>query len=187
MGLSQDISVCLAGVHLDALETLPQTGLISGLGRSGGVNLQSIPGTVALLAALPPLHSRWKAQSSVHCKSSKGWEAFKNLNFKLNELSESDVLSDSELTEKKEDDKSLNEAGSQIEAQTGIMDVKKEEWEAISSYFKKLGYPDYHKNISLPAKCANIYRGGSLPSDKQSKEASIVRKQAYNEGFDFIA
>ncbi len=136
---------------------------------------------------LDPIFRNGQGNPSEFCKSPKGWEAFKNLNFKLNELSESDVLSDNELTEKKEDDKNLNEAGSQIEAQTGVMDVKKEEWEAISGFFRKLGYPDYHKNISLPAKCANIYIGGSLPSDKQSKEALIIRKQAYNEGFDFIA
>ncbi|WP_286260820.1 AIPR family protein [Pseudoalteromonas apostichopi] len=135
---------------------------------------------------LDPTFRGGQGNPSEFCKSSKGWEAFKNLSFDLNELASSDILDSTELKEKKEDDKNFNEAGAQIDAQTGIMDIKKEEWLAISSFYKDQGYPHYHKNISLPIKCANMYLGGDLPSDKQSKEALNIRSRAYNEGFDFI-
>ena len=135
---------------------------------------------------LDPAFRRGQGNPSEFCKSPKGWEAFKSLNFDLEILTKSDVLSTAELKQKKAEDININEAGSQIEAQTGIMDVKKEEWQAISSYFRTQGYPDYHKNIMIPTKCANMYLGGDLPTDKQSKEALNIRKLAYNGGFDFI-
>lgn len=135
---------------------------------------------------LDPTFRGGQGNPSEFCKSPKGWEAFKTLSFDLNELASSDVLDSTELKEKKEDDKNFNDAGAQIDAQTGIMDVKKEEWLAISNFYKDQGYPHYHKNISLPTKCANMYLGGDLPSDKQSKEALNIRSRAYGEGFDFI-
>lgn len=135
---------------------------------------------------LDPSFRQGQGNPSEFCKSQKGWDIFKTVNFDLELLTDSDLLNADELKEKKEDDKSLNEAGAQIDAQTGIMDVKKEEWLAISNFYKDKGYPHYHKNISLPTKCANMYLGGDLPSDKQSKEALNIRSRAYNEGFDFI-
>ena len=135
---------------------------------------------------LDPTFRSGQGNPSEFCKSPKGWEAFKTLSFDLNELASSDVLDSTELKEKKEDDKNFNDAGAQIDAQTGIIDVKKEEWLAISNFYEDQGYPHYHKNISLPTKCANIYLGGDLPSDKQSKEALNIRRRAYGEGFDFI-
>ncbi|GHF88121.1 AIPR family protein [Thalassotalea marina] len=135
---------------------------------------------------LDPSFRQGQGNPSEFCKSQKGWDIFKTVNFDLELLTDSDLLNANELKEKKEDDKNLNEAGAQIDAQTGIMDVKKEEWLAISNFYKDQGYPHYHKNISLPTKCANMYLGGDLPSDKQSKEALNIRSRAYNEGFDFI-
>lgn len=135
---------------------------------------------------LDPAFRGGQGNPSEFCKSPKGWEAFKTLSFDLNELVDSDVLDSAELKGKKEDDKSFNEAGAQIEAQTGIMDIRKEEWLAISNFYKDQGYPHYHKNISLPIRCANLYLGGNLPSDKQSKDVLNIRSRAYGEGFDFI-
>ena len=124
---------------------------------------------------------------SEFCKSQKGWDAFKELAFDLELLNPSDILSTEELKKKKEDDKTLNEAGAQIEAQTGIMDISKDEWGAIKNHYQSQGYPIHHKNVSLPNLCANIYSGGGLPSDKQSKESLKIRQKAYSEGFDFIS
>ncbi|ESP92741.1 AIPR family protein [Pseudoalteromonas luteoviolacea] len=136
---------------------------------------------------LNPTFRGGQGNPSEFCKSPKGWEAIKNLSFDLNELASSDVLDSTELKEKKEDNRHFNEAGAQIDSQTGVMDVKKEEWLAISSFYKNQGYPHYHKNISLPTKCANMFLGGELPSNKQSKEALNIRNRAYSEGFDFIS
>ncbi|MCU8058824.1 AIPR family protein [Shewanella sp. SM34] len=135
---------------------------------------------------LDPTFRGGQGNPSEFCKSPKGWEAFKALSFDLDILDISDVLSSSEIKEKKENNKNINEAGSQIEAQTGIMDVKPEEWNAIVVFYKSKGYPTYHKNISLPEKCYKMHVGGGLPSDKQSAEALRIRQKAYSEGFDFI-
>ena len=108
------------------------------------------------------------------------------MSFDLDILADSDVLDSSEIKEKKEANKNINEAGSQIEAQTGIIDVKPDEWKAIVVFYKSKGYPTYHKNISLPEKCYKMHVGGGLPSDKQSAEALRIRQKAYSEGFDFI-
>lgn len=135
---------------------------------------------------LDPAFRGGQGNPSEFCKSPKGWEAFRTLNFDLDILSGSDILDSYEIEEKKEDDKSLNEAGSQIEAQTGIIDVKPEEWKAIIEFYKTKGYPFNHKNISLPEKCYKMHIGGGLPSEKQSVEALKIREKAYSEGFDFI-
>mgnify|MGYP000029128793 CR=1 FL=1 len=123
---------------------------------------------------------------SEFCKSSKGWEAFKALSFNLEAIAISDILDTGELKRKEEDNKHINIAGSQIEAQTGVIGVQLEEWKAIVDFFKSKGYPNYHKNISLPEKCYKMHLGGGLPTDKQSVEALKIRQNAYNEGFDFI-
>jgi len=123
---------------------------------------------------------------SEFCKSPRGWEAFKNLSYNLNRLSASDVLDNTQLREKKDEDKNVNEAGAQIEAQTEIMNISNREWEELTNYYRAQGYPEYHKNITLPTKCSRISISGELPSDKQSKEALSIRKTAYANGFDFI-
>ncbi|MCE0557313.1 AIPR family protein [Motilimonas sp. E26] len=135
---------------------------------------------------LDPAFRGGQGNPSEFCKSPKGWEAFKLLSFDLDILADSDVHDSSEIKEKKLDNKNINEAGSQIEAQTGIIDVKLEEWKAIAAFYKSKGYPTYHKNISLPEKCYKMHVGGGLPSDKQSVEALRIRESAYSEGFDFI-
>ena len=135
---------------------------------------------------LDPAFRGGQGNPSEFCKSPKGWEAFRALNFELDILAGSDILDSYEIEEKKEDNKSINEAGSQIEAQTGVIEVKPEEWKAIIEFYKIKGYPCNHKNISLPEICYKMHIGGRLPSDKQSVEALKIREKAYSEGFDFI-
>ena len=135
---------------------------------------------------LDPTFRKGQGNPSEFCKSPKGWEAFKTEHFELNELTINDVHNDTELKEKTGNNKSLNEAGAQIDAQTGIMNITREEWLSISKFYKNKGYPNQHKNVSLPNKCANMFLGGELPSDKQSKESLNIRIRAYDEGFDFL-
>jgi hypothetical protein len=135
---------------------------------------------------LDPAFRGGQGNPAEFCKSPRGWEAFKGLKYELEILCSSDILEKEQLQEKIDEDKSVNEAGAQIEAQTQVMDIKKEEWEELARFYKSQGYPENHKNIMLPIKCACINISGSLPTDKQSKEAINIRKKAYQDGFDFV-
>lgn len=123
---------------------------------------------------------------SEFCKSKRGWDLIAKLDLPIDLLDPRDILSVEEQREQQEEKSELDKAGAQIEAQTGIMDVTKEEWSAIKDFYLKQGYPNSHKNVSLPNLCYLMYLGRGLPTDKQSAEAIRIRKQAYKEGFDFI-
>ena len=123
---------------------------------------------------------------SEFCKSKRGWERICSLKLSLDSLDSRDVLDMSQKADESHDREELDRAGAQLEAQTGIMDVTAKEWDAIALFFIEQGFPSSHMNVSLPRKCALIYKGGSFPSDKQSVLAMKIRVDAYQAGFDII-
>lgn len=80
----------------------------------------------------------------------------------------------------------VNTAANLVSEVEGVMSVTAGEWDHISSHYARSFYPD-HANVGLPKKCAQLIRGGSMPTDKQLKLALKIRKNAYSDGFDYIS
>lgn len=135
---------------------------------------------------MDPVFRDGVSNPSEFCKSKRGWERVSSIKFSLENLDARDVLDMSQKSEENHEKEELDKAGAQLEVQTGIMDVSAKEWDEIAAFFAEQGYPSSHINVSLPRKCALIYKGGSFPSDKQSVMAMNIRKEAYSGGFDII-
>ena len=66
-----------------------------------------------------------------------------------------------------------------------MMQVSAEEWELIAE-FNGAKFPQRHRNVGIPNKCAKLHRTGELLSDKQMEFAKKIRTAAYKAGFDFV-
>ena len=65
------------------------------------------------------------------------------------------------------------------------MAVPVEEWDLLAEFNEKR-YPSKHMNVGIPRKCADFYRSGKPPSEKQLNLVKKIRDAAYSVGFDYI-
>ncbi len=126
------------------------------------------------------------ANPSEFCKSEKGWIKFQELDIDLSSLDPQDILSDSQLTEVKKQNKEINDASKIVNEFEYIMQVSAEEWIAISDFYSK-NYEPSHMNVGIPLRCVALIQYGKVPSDKQLKMAVKIREKAYIDGFDYIS
>ena len=66
------------------------------------------------------------------------------------------------------------------------MAVTVKEWELLADFYINT-YGESHINVQLPRLCVSLHRRVKVPSEKQLKKALQIRKQAYDEGFDFVS
>ncbi|MCX4191016.1 AIPR family protein [Methylophaga sp. OBS1] len=135
---------------------------------------------------LDPNFRQGVGNPSEFCKSEKGWNLVKKLDYDLSLINRADYVDAEQKREAEHKNDEINEAGAQIESQTSVMEVTADEWLAIKEFFKNMGYPIDHKNVALPEKCSFISSGKWFPSERESKVVMDVRKQAYLNGFDFV-
>ena len=126
------------------------------------------------------------ANPSEFCKSEKGWLKFLELDVDLSNLDSQDLLSESELFEVNKQKKEINTTSKSISDYVTVMGISDAEWECISEFNIPL-YGLEHKCVRIPKKCIGLLKGGSLPSEKQLKEALKIRGEAYKQGFDFVS
>ena len=122
---------------------------------------------------------------SEFCKSEKGWKKIQSIEVDLSNLGEGDILSAEQVKDAGKERKGVNEASQSITGLEFVMSVSPEEWDLIAEYHAKT-YPPNHKNVGIPRKCAGLYRGGGVPSDKQLILAKEIRDAAYLDGFEFV-
>tara|TARA_X000000950_G_scaffold262538_1_gene333912 strand:- start:1746 stop:3854 length:2109 start_codon:yes stop_codon:yes gene_type:complete len=123
---------------------------------------------------------------SEFCKTLKAWEKFQTLEYDFKYLHGSDVANARQLEKKKEDDAEILKAGNQIEYQTEILKIPKEEWSALAEFWRSGGWTDTDPEISISMMCFNVHSGGRLPSEAQAKLALEIRAKAYDtEEFEF--
>ena len=126
------------------------------------------------------------ANPSEFCKSEKGWLKIKNMTVDLSRLSTEDTINTQEKAERKLKEKELTKASKSISYIEQVMEVSEMEWSLIAKYNASI-YPPNHVNVGIPVRCASFLKGGTIPSDKQLKIAIEIRKNAYSDGFDFLA
>jgi hypothetical protein len=136
---------------------------------------------------LDPNFRNGVANPSEFCKSQKGWELIKGLDYHIRYLSSADVLTLNQQKEMMKEKDELKAAGRQINDYEIIMQTSSQEWLEIRSFFISQGYPPFHKYINLTLKCSNIHGGKVIPTEQEMKEAIELRKKAYELGFDFVA
>ncbi|MGQ4277610.1 AIPR family protein [Pseudidiomarina sp. E22-M8] len=134
---------------------------------------------------LDPEFRNGVANPSEFCKSAKGWERIKRLEYALRYLSSADVLSSSQQKEAAEETKELKAAGHQIDDFEAISKITEGEWRKIIEFYISQGYPPFHKNVTLSEKCLGIRSGKTVPTDNEMKAALQIRKRAYDQGFDY--
>jgi len=122
---------------------------------------------------------------SEFCKSEKGWKKIQSIEVELSSLGEGDVLSAEQTADANENRRGLNEVGQAIMGLDYVMAVSEEEWDLVAEHYAKT-YPADHKNVGIPRRCANFFRGGHMPTGKQLVLAKSIRDTAYADGFDFI-
>ena len=104
----------------------------------------------------------------------------------LSRLSTEDTINTQEKAERKLKEKELTKASKSISYIEQVMEVSEMEWSLIAKYNASI-YPPNHVNVGIPVRCASFLKGGTIPSDKQLKIAIEIRKNAYSDGFDFLA
>lgn len=122
---------------------------------------------------------------SEFCKSEKGWKKIQSINVDIGSLGKGDILSAEQAIDQKNEKLGVNEAAQAISGLEYVMAVSPEEWDLIGDHFAQT-YPPSHRYVGIPRKCANLYRGRQVPSDRQLDLAKIIRDLAHQEGFDFI-
>lgn len=134
---------------------------------------------------LDPEFRRGVANPSEFCKSQKGWELVKSLDYDLKYLTSADVLNADQKKELESKNEELTSAGNQINDFETVFDVSENEWTKIREFFLSQGFPPFHRNVRLPEKCAGIKSGRVLPSEAEMRTAIAIRRQAYDSGFDY--
>lgn len=122
---------------------------------------------------------------SEFCKSERGWKAIQLISLDIMGLGSGDVLLTGQLTEAAEERREVNKASKSITGLDLVMSVSAEEWNLIAQHHGNT-YPQNHKNVAIPRKCAGLHLGGGLPSDKQLSAAKKIRDAAYEDGFEYI-
>lgn len=132
-----------------------------------------------------PIFREGVANQSEFCKSEKGWKKIQNLEVDVSSLSSKDIVNKNQISEQKKERKAVNDASKTISFTQQVIDISFAEWELIAKYNASI-YPPDHPNVGIPIKCSHFAKGGPMPSDKQLKLAIVIRKNAYNDGFDFL-
>ena len=126
------------------------------------------------------------ANPSEFCKSEKGWKKIQQMDADITSLDTKDYIDKLGIEQKKSEAVAVGEAAQSISLLEQVMNISSGEWDNIANHNART-YPVSHLNVGIPKKCAAFVRGGSMPSDKQIKLAIEVRKNAYSNGFDYIA
>lgn len=122
---------------------------------------------------------------SEFCKSEKGWKVIQAIPVDLSGLGKGDILSAQESADAAQERKDINVVSKSITGLDFVMQVSAEEWELIAE-FNGAKFPQRHRNVGIPNKCAKLHRTGELLSDKQMEFAKKIRTAAYKAGFDFV-
>ena len=123
---------------------------------------------------------------SEFCKSESGWKKIQDISVDLSELGPGEVLSTVEVADAASERLDVNQASEMISGIDYVLAVTEQEWNLLANYNRRT-YPESHKNVGIPRKCAGVHRGGSLPSDRQLALAKEIRDNAYSAGFDFVS
>tara|TARA_B110000114_G_scaffold170289_1_gene194964 strand:+ start:425 stop:2542 length:2118 start_codon:yes stop_codon:yes gene_type:complete len=126
------------------------------------------------------------ANPSEFCKSEKGWARFQKMNVDLTPIDNRDILTGGQIDEKNKENRELGNVSKTVTYYESVMAVTLKEWELLADFYINT-YGESHSNVQLPNLCVSLHRDGKLPSDKQLKKALQIRKQAYDEDFDFVS
>ncbi|MEH6544381.1 MAG: AIPR family protein [Porticoccaceae bacterium] len=118
-------------------------------------------------------------------KSEKGWSKIQSIEIDLSELRDNDVLSAEDAIDTKKERRDVNVASKSITGLEYVLSVPVQEWDLIAEYSAKT-YPQTHKNVGIPRKCAELHRVGKMLSDKQLNVAKEIREAVYQDGFDYL-
>ena len=132
-----------------------------------------------------PVFCKGVTNPSEFCKSQKGWELIKDLDYIVKYLSPADILSSNQIREGNAIKEEIKDAGRQINNYEMLLKITPKEWIAISRFYGSQGYPPFHKYVALPIKCSSARDGKFVPSEAEMKAALEARNKAYELGFDF--
>lgn len=122
---------------------------------------------------------------SEYCKSEKGWKAIQHIAVDTSSLGEGDILSADQVSDANLERREVNNAAQSISGLEFVLSISAKEWDYIADFHARI-YPESHKNVGVPRKCAGVHRGGGMPTDKQMNLAKNIRDAAYQEGFEFV-
>lgn len=135
---------------------------------------------------LDPEFRRGVANPSEFCKSQKGWDLIKQLEYKFRYISSADILNRAQIKEAQHEREELTAAGNQINDYQKLLSVSSKEWMEIYGFYLNSGYPPFSKAVRLAQKCSALSGGKIVLSDAEMRAAIEVLQAAYEMGFDYI-
>jgi hypothetical protein len=121
---------------------------------------------------------------SEFCRSENGWTRIKQIDLELSMLLGSDVVNKQEQLEQKKEEDHVSEVAVTINDFEVITNLGQHFWTSLAQFnIKFYGYGTIQ--VSVPERCAKMFKGGPPPSERQMKAALKIKREAEVNGFDY--
>ena len=121
---------------------------------------------------------------SEFCRSENGWKRIQQIDLELSMLLGSDVVNEQEQLEQKKEEDHVSEVAVTINDFEVITNLGQHFWTSLAQFnIKFYGYGTIQ--VSVPERCAKMFKGGLPPSEKQMKAALKIKREAEVNGFDY--